>query len=58
MMLNQLSTHRPRGEPLCPICRKPVRLESSKTDEDGQAVHEDCYTHKLCPRPPEEPSAK
>ena len=29
--------------PICPICREPVRLEDAKTDEDGRAIHEDCY---------------
>ena len=29
--------------PQCPICKKSVTLEESKTDERGQAVHENCY---------------
>jgi hypothetical protein len=29
--------------PLCDICRKPVKLETSKTNELGKAVHERCY---------------
>ncbi|HUD68569.1 MAG TPA: hypothetical protein VMQ17_28560 [Candidatus Sulfotelmatobacter sp.] len=33
--------------PLCSICDKHVQLETSKTDEAGRAVHEDCYTLKL-----------
>ena len=28
---------------VCSLCRKPVPLESSKTDENGKAVHEECY---------------
>ena len=28
---------------LCAICGRRVTLELSKTDEDGNAVHEDCY---------------
>jgi hypothetical protein len=28
---------------LCRICGKPVAVETSKTDGDGQAIHEDCY---------------
>ena len=32
---------------LCPICGKPVPLESAKTDEHGQSIHEDCYVLKL-----------
>lgn len=31
----------------CAICSKPVALEKCKIDEDGHAVHEDCYFHKL-----------
>jgi hypothetical protein len=30
--------------PLCWICGKEVYLEESKTDENGNAVHEECYT--------------
>ncbi len=29
--------------PICAICHKPVKLETSKTNELGQAVHEACY---------------
>ena len=29
------------------ICHKPVELETAKTDERGQAVHEDCYLANL-----------
>ena len=32
----------------CPICNEPVSLETSKTDEDGQAIHEECYASKVC----------
>ncbi|MGA2391141.1 MAG: hypothetical protein ABSF97_19435 [Candidatus Sulfotelmatobacter sp.] len=34
--------------PGCRICHRPVDLRSSNTDEDGQAVHEQCYVEKLC----------
>jgi hypothetical protein len=27
----------------CAICKEPVNLEESKTDEHGRAVHENCY---------------
>jgi hypothetical protein len=33
--------------PLCSICDKPVQLENSNTDEDGKAIHEECYILKL-----------
>jgi hypothetical protein len=29
--------------PICAICHKPVKLETSKTNELGKAVHERCY---------------
>jgi hypothetical protein len=28
--------------PICPVCDQPVRLEDAKTDEDGQAIHDNC----------------
>lgn len=31
----------------CSICYKPVALETAKTDEVGQAVHEECYLLNL-----------
>jgi hypothetical protein len=33
--------------PLCSICHKPVDLETSKTDHQGKAVHESCYSARL-----------
>lgn len=36
-----------RGQVLCVVCHEPVQLESSKTDEDGRAIHEDCYVRVL-----------
>jgi len=29
--------------PRCSLCDKPVLLETSKTDEYGKALHEECY---------------
>ena len=31
---------------VCFICARPIALETSKTDECGKAVHEDCYVRK------------
>ena len=31
----------------CSICNQPVALEIAKTDDSGQAVHEECYVLKL-----------
>ncbi len=33
--------------PACCICDSPVLLETSKTDEYGQAVHEECHVLKV-----------
>jgi hypothetical protein len=33
--------------PMCSLCLQPVALESATTDEDGQAVHEDCYSARV-----------
>jgi hypothetical protein len=33
--------------PRCVICKQAVDLTESKTDEHGQAVHEDCYVSVL-----------
>ena len=46
--LHKTLRHGKRREPSCPICNEPVSLESSKTDEDGQATHEECYVAKVC----------
>lgn len=32
---------------LCSTCCKPIALEVAKTDESGQAIHEDCYLLEL-----------
>ena len=36
--------------PDCVICRESVKLEESKADEYGKAIHEDCYVSKLISR--------
>jgi hypothetical protein len=33
--------------PECFICKESVKLEESKTNESGQAVHEDCYVSNV-----------
>lgn len=32
---------------LCRICNKPVPIETARTDNDGKAVHGDCYLHEI-----------
>jgi hypothetical protein len=33
--------------PICNVCGRAVSLEYCKTDENGDAVHEECYLRKL-----------
>jgi hypothetical protein len=33
--------------PRCVICKRAVDLTESKTDEHGQAVHEECYVSMI-----------
>jgi len=33
--------------PECVICKESVKLEESKADEHGQAIHEECYVARL-----------
>jgi hypothetical protein len=37
-----------KAQTMCPLCGEPVSLERCKTDEDGRAIHEDCYVRKVC----------
>jgi hypothetical protein len=32
---------------ICAFCHEPVDLETSKADENGNPVHEDCYVDYL-----------
>ena len=33
--------------PICFVCKKPVPLETAKTEEHGLAVHEQCYLLRI-----------
>ncbi len=33
--------------PLCPVCKRPVSLETAKTDALGRAIHGECYLQTL-----------
>jgi hypothetical protein len=33
--------------PMCDVCGQAVSLEYCKTDENGDAVHEECYLRRL-----------
>ncbi len=42
-----LGSFHPNTTPLqCAYCNQPLELETTKTDEDGRAVHEECYVSK------------
>jgi hypothetical protein len=38
--------------PLCSLCHEPIEAETAKTDENGNAVHEECYTLTMQPERP------
>ena len=53
----------PPPSPLvCAICQMPVAVETSKTDEHGHAVHEECYVLKIqlfqASQPPRKPPTR
>jgi hypothetical protein len=33
--------------PTCSLCNEPVEIETAKTDENGLAVHEECYALEI-----------
>ena len=39
-------TSKPRL-PICRICWEAVELATGKTDENGQAIHEECHNRQL-----------
>jgi hypothetical protein len=39
---------------MCVICNEPVDLRTAKTNNEGQAVHEECYLMKMKNNPPTE----
>lgn len=46
-LLPRARRHTRDGKYACPICNEPVALNAAKCDEDGKAVHEECYLKKL-----------
>jgi hypothetical protein len=42
-MMRSLSNVLSQRTTRCSICGNPVSLETSNTDEQGMAVHEECY---------------
>jgi hypothetical protein len=41
----------------CSICKNPVQLETSNTNELGKAVHEKCYAFTVMQRTEQFPSS-
>jgi len=37
---------------ICSICHKAVKLETTKTDASGRAVHEECYVQAITNKSP------
>jgi hypothetical protein len=33
--------------PLCELCKKPIELTTTKIDENGKPVHEECYVQSI-----------
>jgi hypothetical protein len=40
---------------VCSICRKRVNVETSKADENGNAIHEECYVSRVTVKTRERP---
>gem|GEM_PF-5094589 len=38
---------------ICWICKRPVPLETCKTDEHGRTVHEACQFLRIAAKPPD-----
>ncbi|HLZ41137.1 MAG TPA: hypothetical protein VKQ11_09255 [Candidatus Sulfotelmatobacter sp.] len=55
MSTHRILRHMGRGQPFCLICNQPVPLETAKTNEDGHAVHEQCYLDKISGKIPPKP---
>jgi hypothetical protein len=44
--------HPSQTEIRCSICNKPVDLKTTKTDDNGRAVHAECYTTTVTAKQP------
>jgi hypothetical protein len=33
--------------PRCSMCNQPVEVATATTDEDGKAIHEECYAARM-----------
>ena len=41
---------------ICSLCNEAVEIETTKTNQDGKAVHEECYVKSIS-TPRSEPSS-
>jgi hypothetical protein len=44
--------------PPCPVCKKPVSLETAKADALGRAIHGECYLRLVCEKQSPDLSAR
>lgn len=52
MPIQSIIRHDRREKPACSICGEPVNLQTAACDEDGKAVHEECYVQKMLDEKP------
>lgn len=52
MPIQSVLRHDSRGKPACSICGEPVNLQTAKCDENGNALHEECYVQKILDQKP------
>ncbi len=46
-LIGRVMTSNPSPVLICSICGKRINFATSKTDEDKESVHEECYGDKL-----------
>jgi hypothetical protein len=46
-VLSEQTSPGQRWRPECVICKESVNFEHRKADEQGQAIHEECYVSTL-----------
>lgn len=52
MPIQSIIRHDRREKPACSICGEPVNLQTAACDEDGKAVHEECYVQRMVDEKP------
>lgn len=55
-LMRRILRHSRDGQYFCPICKEPVKLETAKTNEHGDPIHDECYlanvSRKISPATP------